>query len=214
MKRLVLMAGLLTLAFAVVASTAAAHNRHHDPFVAVTYCVDGIDLVVESRDDHTLVGDVTYADAAEAGGYYTYQERHQILFWWGQWHEVTALDEPSATWGTQFRYVVFHAVSDGTCSVASPAERPANGVFLCYSSFQDQPGMWPEPEARALFAEGYWLPFAVAGKQVDGTNVGGFHLSCNVAATQSVSDTLLGGDGTVLGALYKGNFGLYPVVGG
>ena len=90
-----------------------------------------------------------------------------------------------------------------------------NGVFLCYSAYQDQPGVWPASEAKALLEKGYWYPYAVSGKVDGGTNVGDYHLTCNIAATQSVSKTsFVGGDGTVLGSAYAGVLGVYPMIGG
>jgi hypothetical protein len=98
-------------------------------------------------------------------------------------------------------------------AAVSAVPRPDDGIFLCYSAFQDQPGVWPEAQAKTLLTQGYWYPYAVPDKVTGGTNIGGYHLTCNVAATQSVSGKVMGGDGTVLGSAYSGLFGYYPVVG-
>jgi hypothetical protein len=93
------------------------------------------------------------------------------------------------------------------------SHRPANGIFLCYSAFQTQPGVWGESQAKELYAEGYWFPYAIAGNVVGGTNIGRFNLVCNPAFAQSVGDSFVGGDGTVLGHSYARVFGLYPNLG-
>jgi hypothetical protein len=92
-------------------------------------------------------------------------------------------------------------------------QRPENGIFLCYSTYQVTPGVWPEGQAKALVDDGYWLPYAVAGTDPGGTTLGAFHLVCNPAQTQSVGGTFVGGDGSVLGPVYRGTFGVYPVAG-
>jgi hypothetical protein len=103
------------------------------------------------------------------------------------------------------------SVSEGACAPAF-APPPVN-IFLCYSVFQTEPGVWPKPQALALLAQGYWLAYAVPGNVPGGTNIGGFHLVCNLAAGQAVGDSFVGGDGTVLGPAYAGDAGLYPKIG-
>jgi hypothetical protein len=106
--------------------------------------------------------------------------------------------------------------SGGGDSSGAPAQLPppeAN-VFLCYSSFGNVPGVWPTKEAKTLVADGgYWLAYAVAGNVDGGTNIGGYHLVCNLGGTQSVTPGVVGGAGEVLGSGNNGNFGFYPVVG-
>lgn len=103
--------------------------------------------------------------------------------------------------------------------VATTVVQPAGqvSVFLCYSKWQVEPGVWSYDMAHDLFTnDGYWLPFAVAGNVPFGTNIGGYHLVCNVAATQSVSSSLLGaGVSVYAGGETGGVFGpFYPVAGG
>lgn len=88
-----------------------------------------------------------------------------------------------------------------------------NHVFLCYSAYQSQPGVWPASEAKTLFAEGYWLAYSVPGNVRGGTNVGDYHLVCNLAGTQSVSDTFVGDAGETLSSAYTGTFQIYPSLG-
>lgn len=55
-----------------------------------------------------------------------------------------------------------------------------NDIFLCYSLYQVQPGVWPSSTAAALIKLGYWEPTAVDGNVAGGTNVGKYNLQCNV----------------------------------
>jgi hypothetical protein len=118
-----------------------------------------------------------------------------------------------------------------TVTVTAPEEPPVvppapvkpvveGGIFLCYSKWQEVPGVWPYGVAKNLVEnEGYWLPYAVPGNVPFGTNIGGFHLACNVATTQSVSDSRLGAGGeTYAPGVHQNNlknvFGaFYPVAG-
>jgi len=99
---------------------------------------------------------------------------------------------------------------------APPASRE-NNVFLCYSTYQTDPGVFGMRAATALLAQGYWSPYAVQGIVAGGTNIGGYHLVCNLAAGQAAGDSTLGGAGEVYGAGSKpdvqGVPGHYPVLG-
>ncbi len=77
-----------------------------------------------------------------------------------------------------------------------------NSVFLCYSTYQVDPGAWKMSVAETLYDGGYWQPFAVAGNVAGGTNIGAYHLVCNLATGQSVPTVhgYVGGGGTVVGA--------------
>ena len=90
-----------------------------------------------------------------------------------------------------------------TVNVVVPAATlppPVANVFLCYSAFQTDPGVWPATEAAALIKAGYWSPYAVPNTVTGGTNVGGYHLVCNLATGQSAGTSVLGGAGEVYGA--------------
>jgi hypothetical protein len=104
-----------------------------------------------------------------------------------------------------------------TVAAAAILPPPENNVFLCYSAFQDSPGSWPVGEAAALIKTGYWSPYAVLGSVTDGTNVGGYHLACNLATGQSAGESTLGGAGEVYGVGAKSDVkdvpGHYPVIG-
>ena len=91
-----------------------------------------------------------------------------------------------------------------------------SSVFLCYSAFQTDPGVWPASEAAKLMAAGYWSPYAVKGNVSGGTNVGGYHLVCNLASGQAAGQQFASGDGFVPGtdvfSALTGTPGWYPVV--
>ena len=108
------------------------------------------------------------------------------------------------------------ACSSGGGGTGKPGAAPAPPVsyFLCYSAYQTTPGVWPKDVALQLLTQGYWLAYAVSGNVPGGTNLGGFHLVCNLASTQAVDGDFVGGDGTVLGSSYDGVQGLYPQIGG
>jgi hypothetical protein len=110
-------------------------------------------------------------------------------------------------------------------TIAAPGAGPTvalvpqvDNAFLCYSVDQTNPGVWPMAVARQLLAGGgYWTPYAVQGNVDGGTNIGGFHLACNLASTQSVSTSTLGGAGETDGPNAKADVtntaGYYPIVG-
>jgi hypothetical protein len=108
-----------------------------------------------------------------------------------------------------------YSAAEGACKSATPP--PPGNVFLCYSSTQTNPGVWPVTQAAALMAAGYWSPYAVAGNVDGGTNVGGFHLSCNLVSGQAVTQGSVTTDGSPAGAdatdAVKGVPGWYPLAG-
>jgi hypothetical protein len=89
--------------------------------------------------------------------------------------------------------------------------RNPDGVFLCYSSFQVDPGVWPSPEAATLFALGYWQPYAVLGAR-SATRLGAYSLLCNLpaAATVSRAEAVDGSGGLIMGSA-RPPLGLYPL---
>ncbi|HEY5098834.1 MAG TPA: hypothetical protein VII54_02135 [Gaiellaceae bacterium] len=99
----------------------------------------------------------------------------------------------------------------------APPPPPPDNAFLCYSAFQDNPGVWVMPVATQLLQQGYWSPYAVPGNVAGGTNIGGYHLTCNLASGQSASDSTLGGAGETYGASDKSVVsdvpGHYAIVG-
>ena len=55
----------------------------------------------------------------------------------------------------------------------------AETIWLCYSKFQVDPGYWFQPEASALFAAGYWQPYAIKAN-IGSTVLGDYHIVCNL----------------------------------
>jgi hypothetical protein len=98
-----------------------------------------------------------------------------------------------------------------------PAPAGENSFFLCYSVFQVDPGVWPYHIAAQLMAGGgYWQPYAVKGNVQWGTNVGDYHLVCNIATGQAAGQQFAGAGGDISGAeafpMLTGQLGWYPVV--
>jgi hypothetical protein len=62
----------------------------------------------------------------------------------------------------------------------------ASAAFLCYSKWQIDPGVWTFKttprgnSARALFATGYWSPYAEKSIPTDTRLPGGWYLLCNL----------------------------------
>ena len=103
--------------------------------------------------------------------------------------------------------------------VAPAGEPTVTNVFLCYSTYQVDPGVWPLDVAKTLLTLGYWQPYAVLGNVPGGTNVGAYHLVCNLATGQSVGPKsgYVGDGGTSYGSDLASTaateLGFYPVAG-
>jgi hypothetical protein len=133
---------------------------------------------------------------------------------------------------------VFHPVAAGACPVtpaptptptptptaAPAASAPADpgpprgeeGIFLCYSKFQVEPGVWQYTMAQQLLAGGgYWKPYAVLGTDSN-TRLGAYSLVCNPTGkvTQSVPTLALQGGGDLTQVPSELNqLNVYPVFG-
>jgi hypothetical protein len=202
MKRLVLLLALATVAGGIFAGAAFATQQHPD--AGVTVCVTSLDgfgpadinaLEAHGVDASTIPGTFNLPNGLAR------QVIDSESGYAGQCETDGGGDSGEGGGGDH---------GGGQSTVSPP---PDNGIFLCYSAFQTQPGVWPESQAKELYAEGYWLPYAIAGNVVGGTDIGRFHLVCNPAFTQRVGDSFVGGDGTVLGRSYASVFGLYPNLG-
>lgn len=88
-----------------------------------------------------------------------------------------------------------------------------NHLFLCYSKFQTDPGVWDSDTAALLLIQGYWIPYGLAGNVDGATNVGDYHLVCNLTGTQTPSGTFVDDEGTVWSSDYAAMPGLYPIAG-
>jgi hypothetical protein len=101
--------------------------------------------------------------------------------------------------------------SSGKKKVASIPQ--VNHVFLCYSKFQTDPGVWDSTTAAALLKDGYWVPYAIAGNVDGATNVGAFHLVCNLTGSQQPTGGFVDDGGGTWSADYASMPGLYPAAG-
>jgi hypothetical protein len=100
----------------------------------------------------------------------------------------------------------------GTSAAAAPAPRAEEGIFLCYSKWQVDPGVWTASEAQLLLLTGeYWKPYAVLGAGTS-TQLGAYSLNCNPGkVTASASTSAVQGGGWVVGD--PGSLDVYPVLG-
>lgn len=112
------------------------------------------------------------------------------------------------------------AASGAAAMPATPAAQTAT-AFLCYSTYQVNPGVWPlsvsnsaHHSAGQLMALGYWSPFAEQSTPT-GTAIGnGWYLTCNLPANLKpvASGDLLGRKGGVFTpAKQAGKPGYYPI---
>jgi hypothetical protein len=101
--------------------------------------------------------------------------------------------------------------STGSKKVASIPQ--VDHVFLCYSKFQTDPGVWESSTAALLLKAGYWLPYALSGKVDGATNLGDYHLACNLTGTQKPTGGFVDDGGGTWSADYAATTGLYPQAG-
>jgi hypothetical protein len=110
---------------------------------------------------------------------------------------------------------VFHPVLTGACPAPPPVAVPPGagatpeaaaavprgeeGIFLCYSKFQVDPGVWTFSTAQTLLAGGgYWKPYAVLGPG-SSTHMGYYSLVCNPGKVAASAPTAaVDGSGDVL----------------
>lgn len=83
----------------------------------------------------------------------------------------------------------------GTVSRNPCASNPT--IFLCYSKFQVEPGVWASTQAGTLEQQGYWLPFAVKGTSTR-TRLGAYSLDCNPPSTLQATGAMIDGAGNVV----------------
>jgi hypothetical protein len=96
-------------------------------------------------------------------------------------------------------------------NVAPPAANPPDGILLCYSKAQTEPGVWMQDQAAELLAAGYYYPKALPGNVDGGTNLGSFHLVCNASGTPT--GMFVNENGEVVSVEHADhNLGYYPQV--
>jgi hypothetical protein len=106
-----------------------------------------------------------------------------------------------------------------TLSSGSTAKKVApipqvDHIFLCYSKFQTNPGVWDSGTAALLQKAGYWLPYALPGNLEGAANLGGYHLACNLTGTQTATGGFVDDGGGTWSADYAATPGLYPAATG
>lgn len=103
----------------------------------------------------------------------------------------------------------------GAPAANEPEPRPENNVFLCYSKWQVDPGVWPLSAARTLFDSGYWQPFALQGSYSKTRPGGGeFTLACNLPAGMAApgSGSAIDSGGVIYpNPPYVSGLGFYPI---
>jgi len=132
-----------------------------------------------------------------------------------QYYDALETSDATGNYGidTTIPNYAIHNISVGRCPDWD------NHVFLCYSKFNDVPGVWSASQAQELMADGYWSPEAVAGTVDGGTNLGGYHLVCNpptsalalASSEQDPTTAYIGADGTPVGDAVAGVQGYYPL---
>ena len=209
--RLAAALALVLSACAVVAAPASAAA----PPIGTNYCMDGRftfatwDAASQHVADKVVKQFAGYFTAGEVDSANVFRPPLQ------QFYDALETSDATGNYGidTTIPNYAVHTIALGICT---PAD---NHDFLCYSKFNDVPGVWPDEEAQALLDEGYWSPTAVDGNVDGGTNIGGYHLVCNppvapLSFASSVTDpiaTYIGADGTLVGEAGAGMPGYYPL---
>ncbi|HEV7641870.1 MAG TPA: hypothetical protein VGO39_13460 [Gaiellaceae bacterium] len=200
------------IAIACAAVTAALGMSSAKAATIKSYCIDGATVSVSNDTPLGTLNQFQLDTYATLGGAYTFKIG-------------TGADAASflAALGT-LEYVVspfsipggvFHPVLSGACSAgATPppvdpgatttttsSPVPDGGIFLCYSKYQVDPGVWFASQAKELLAAGYWKPVAVPGI-ASATRYGAFSLVCNTGK-QAASVPVAAVDGT--GDVYTGS---------
>jgi hypothetical protein len=180
---------IFLIVIACAAATAALGMGSARAATIKSYCIDGTTATV-SNDTALGILDQFQLDAyARLGGAYTLKL--------GTGADAASLVDALGTLGyivTPFSIPggVFHPVLSGDC-VADPGTTTVppgttaatvsvpqgeEGIFLCYSKWQVDPGVWGAGQARELLAQGYWKPVAVLGTG-SLTRFGDYSLICN-----------------------------------
>jgi hypothetical protein len=203
------------LVLALVAGAAAASSASAAPPIGTNYCMDGRftfatwDAASQHVADKVVNQFAGFFTAGEVDGANAIRPPVQ------QFYDALETSDAIGNYGvdTTIPNYAVHTISLGLCPATN------NHVFLCYSKFNDDPGVWPAEQAQSLIDEGYWSPTAMDGTIEGGTNIGGFHLTCNppaldgkLAATPS-SQVYVGGAGEIVETDANGVPGYYPYAG-
>jgi hypothetical protein len=182
------------------------------------FCIAGNTVTLNLSDEGEFSAAVFYQAAANEGGFWYFtdegtEETDEIPIG-NDGDEFLPSDPEGPFSAPDFTFI---SVGAGPC--IRPAAPQVDNVFLCYSTFSNVPAVFPAPVAAALLkGGGYWTPYAVPGTADGGTNIGAYHLVCNLASGQAAGSNTLGGAGEVDGANTKPNTtnvpGYYPIIGG
>jgi hypothetical protein len=201
-----------------------------------SYCIDNASVSVSNATLTGIVQQFQLDAFAAAGGAYTKE-----VFSLGGDPNASLLDGLSSLGRITSAFAIsgglFHPVIAGACPAPvvtptptpTPTDTPASAdstsaaqgpesIFLCYSKFQVEPGVWSLADATQLVAGGgYWKPSAVFGG-ASSTKVGAFNLVCNpggaTAASANIAPTLgvqSGGDITAVPSMLS-QIDVYPFV--
>lgn len=220
---------LIAITCAAVTAVLGVGSAH--AAVVKSYCIDGATETVSNGTALGLMQQFELDAFAVLGGAYTLVSPLAItppadgslLTALGNLSVITspfpmpgAVFHPVVAGACPVAPVVTPPVADDTAaaaSVAAPLPPPEEGIFLCYSKWQVDPGVWPAAEAQWLLWSGqYWQPTAVAGAQ-SSTQLGGYSLVCNPGkTTASASAASLDGSGAITTSPdLQGRLDVYPV---
>jgi hypothetical protein len=192
---------LIAVACAAVTAVLGVGSAH--AAVVKSYCIDGETATLSGTAPLDFLHQFQLDGFAAFGGAYTAEgfsfgadpdaasEPESLMASLGDLDDIISLFPISGG--------VFHPVTAGACAVTQPpptttppATTPAavasadpgpprgeEGIFLCYSKFQVDPGVWQYSMAQQLLAGGgYWKPYAVLGTD-SSTRIGAYSLVCN-----------------------------------
>jgi hypothetical protein len=202
-----------------------------------SYCIDGATVTLTGTAPLDFLRQFQLDGFAAFGGAYTVSG----LFGGGSGQSQSLLDSLGNLGVITSLFPipggVFHPVAAGACAVvpaptptptpeptATPAAsapvdpgppRGEEGIFLCYSKFQTEPGVWNYSMAQQLLAGGgYWKPYAVLGTDST-TRLGAYSLVCNPGkVTQSLPTLGVQGGGDLTQVPSELNaLNVYPALG-
>lgn len=204
------------LAVLITASAVGASSASAAPPIGTNYCMDGTFTFAtwDAASQHVADKVVNqYAGLFTAG---ENDPANASLPALQQFYDALETSNATGNYGidTTIPNYIIHTISLGACPIP-----PENNVFLCYSKFEVDPGVWPVTEAEGLMDDGYWSPAAADGNIDGGTNIGGYHLVCNPPAATArlaldpTATLFIGGSGETVGSAVDGLPGYYPYLG-
>jgi hypothetical protein len=218
------------IAIACAAATAALGMGSARAATINSYCIDGATVSVANDTPLGTLNQFQLDTYASLGGAYTFKigtgaDAASFLDALGTLDYIVS---PFAIPGG-----VFHPIVSGECAAgpsttppadsgstttttatASPVAETPGGIFLGYSQYQVDPGVWSSSQAQELLAGGYWKPVAVAGLQ-SSTRYGAFSLVCN-PGKQAASAPVAAVDGSgdiYTDPSYLGRIDTYAIIG-